>query len=178
VIRVPHSADRLEPAFGGMLVSGTHGAAPWERPADTMWSMSFATEHSAVQLRSTVEVPLHLSAEDRTHAFNLGQLSNGTRLFGLPGWPKRAVAPDDWNPEIVSDLLFMRLDGEQIRPAGVVTMQDAPAADDCESSCYDWYGNARLFFVGDRVFALSANLFKEARYRMGMVREVRRVELP
>lgn len=178
VIRVPHTADRLEPAFGGMLVAGTHGAAPWERPTDTVWGVSFATEHSAAQVHSTFEIPRHLSAEDRTHAFNLGQLSDGTRLFGMPGWPKSAMPANDWTPEIVSDLLFMRLDGERIRPAGVVSMQDAPKSEDCEASCVDWYGNARLFFVGDRVFALSANLFKEARYRRGTVSEVRRVELP
>jgi Beta propeller domain len=177
VIRVPHSADRLEPAFGGMIIAGTRGAAPWEQPAGTVWGVSFATEHSAAQVRSTLEIPQHLSSEGRTHAFNLGQLSNGTRLFGMPGWPKEAVPAHNWDPEVVSDLLFMRLDGEQIRPAGVVSMQDAPQASDCEDSCYDWYGNARLFFVGDRMFALSANLFKEARYRRGMVREVRRVEL-
>ncbi|HEV8694653.1 MAG TPA: beta-propeller domain-containing protein [Lysobacter sp.] len=178
VIHVPHSADRLEPAFGGMIIAGTRGAAPWKQPADTVWGVSFATEHSAAQLRSTLEVPRYLSSEGRTHAFNLGQLSNGTRLFGMPGWPKNAVPADSWDPEVVSDLLFLRLDGEQIRPAGVVSMQDAPPPGSCDSSCYDWYGNARLFFVGDRVFALSANLFKEARYRAGMVSEVRRVELP
>jgi len=178
VIRVPHTTDRLEPAFGGMIVAGTHGAAPWEQPADSIWGVSFATEHSAAQVRSTLDVPLHLSSEGRTHAFNLGQLADGTRLFGMPGWPKRSVSARDWDPEVVSDLVFLRLDGEQIRPAGVVSMQDAPATQDCDTSCYDWYGNARLFFVGDRVFSLSANMFKEARYRRGAVREVRRVALP
>lgn len=178
VLRVPHSADRLEPAFGGMIISGSRGALPWEQPSEAAWNVSFASEQSAPRLRSTLELPGHLSAEDRSHAFNLGQLSDGTRLFGMPGWPKHAVKPDDWNPEVLSDVLFMRLDGEQVRPAGIVSMQDAPRSDDCEDDCYDWYGNARLFFVGDRVFALSANLFKEAVFRAGTVRERRQVALP
>lgn len=177
-IRMPHSVDRLEPAFGGMVVSGSSGALPWKTPDSAAWRISFAREHSPPRLLSTIDVPAHLSAEDRSHAFNLGQLGDGTRLFGMPGWPKPALVPDDWNPEVLSDLVFMRLDGEQIRPAGIVSMQDAPKSDDCEDDCYDWYGNARLFFVGDRIFALSANQLKEARYRAGKVKELRRAELP
>jgi hypothetical protein len=177
LLHVAHSADRLEPAFGGMIIAGTRGAAPWQQPAAAMWSLSFASEHSAPQVRSTLDVPLHLGSEGRTHAFNLGQLSDGTRLFGLPGWPKAVVPAEEWDPEVVSDLVFLRLDHEQIHPAGVVSMQDAPPSRECDN-CYDWYGNARLFFIGDRVFALSANLFKEARYRHGAVVETRRVALP
>lgn len=176
-LTVPHSADRLEPAFGGMIIAGTSGAPPWVEPAKALWSLSFASERSPPRLHSTVAVPQHLSAEERSHAFNLGELSSGVRLFGLPGWPMSA--PDRARDgEVVSDLVFMRLAGEQIHPAGVMSMQDAPTPQECEHSCYDWYGNARLFFVGDRVFALSANLFKEAAYRAGAVHEVRRVVLP
>lgn len=177
-IHLPHSVDSLQPAFNGMIVSGMTGGDAWRRSTDEMWSVSFASEASAAQLRSTMDLPLHVSAEERSHAFNMGMVSNGVQLFGMPGWPKAAMNPGRWNSEVVSDLVFMRLDGSVIRSAGTVSMQDAPASDDCEDDCYDWYGNARLFFVGDRVFALSANLLKEARYRAGMVSEVRRVELP
>ncbi len=177
-VRVPHTAERIEPAFGGMIIAGTRTAEPMQSPLDSLWSISFASEHSVAKLRSTLDVPGYFSSERRTHAFNLGQLSSGVRLFGMPAWPVEKVPERIWDPKVMSDLVFMRLDGEQIRPAGVVSMQDAPPAVDCPDECYDWYGNARLFFVGDRVFALSANLFKEARYAGNAVSEVRRVELP
>jgi len=98
---------------------------------------------------------------------------SGCRDGRRQSWIRHAGSKD-----VVSDIAFMRLEDAVVRSAGIVSMQDAPAAGDCRESCYDWYGNARLFFVGDRAFALSANLLKEARYRAGVVSEIRRVELP
>lgn len=43
--------------------------------------------------------------------------------------------------------------------------------------CYGAYGNARIFFVGERVFALSGGLLKEGRARNGRLVELRTLAL-
>ena len=44
-------------------------------------------------------------------------------------------------------------------------------------SCIDWYGNARPFFLGGRVFGLIATELVEADLTGGKVTERRRVDL-
>jgi hypothetical protein len=62
-----------------------------------------------------------------------------------------------------------------LRASTRVDMQHPVA---CEEHCYDWYGNARVFFVDDRAFALSGGLLRELTLpRGGHASVVRSVEL-
>ncbi|UXI69267.1 hypothetical protein [Tahibacter amnicola] len=85
-------------------------------------SISYVTERVQPVLASTVHVPTHPSAELRSHAFNSGVVAGGVQLFGSPGWPDSTV-DESWSDEIVSDIVFLRLDGDQLRTAGVPDMQ-------------------------------------------------------
>ena len=44
-------------------------------------------------------------------------------------------------------------------------------------SCVDWYGNARPFFLGGKVFGLIATQLVEAEVVAGQIDERRRVDL-
>ena len=48
------------------------------------------------------------------------------------------------------------------------------AADACQASCVDWYGNARPIFIGDRLFGLLGYELVEGTRQGGNVREVGR----
>lgn len=43
--------------------------------------------------------------------------------------------------------------------------------------CDDWYGNARVFMIGERILALSGSLMKEARITAGLLDEIRALPL-
>ena len=84
---------------------------------------------------------------------------------------------------MTSDLNYLTFDaGGRLANAGRL---DGKAKDDvktaqgyeCEVSCIDWYGNARPFFLGGRVFGLMATELVEAELVGGMVTERRRVDL-
>jgi len=47
----------------------------------------------------------------------------------------------------------------------------------CEVSCVDWYGNARPFFIGDRIFALIASELIELQDTPGSLTERSRINL-
>jgi hypothetical protein len=175
VMQMPleQSVDRIEPAHGHVLTFG-HG-----RQGE--WRVTAITDSDAPRVVGDLVIERYASAEERSHAFNWGTVA-GQRLFGLPGMASEGAGPASpaqaWNEQRVSDLLLFRLDGSGPRALGSVDMQrasDAPA--DCGDYCWDWYGNARLFFVGERIFALSADQLVESRLRGGQLHEVARIRL-
>jgi hypothetical protein len=167
-IVLPHSADQLQPAFGRMLVVGAR--------ADETLAMSWIGDAPQLAVHSTVAFEGRLMAERRSHSLNFGQLRGGTRLFSLPVMARQPDHDDYDYFERASDIQYVELASDRLRDGGVLDMQD-PGAVPCED-CDDWYGNARAFVVGDRLFALSANLLKESRWDGRLVRERRRVALP
>lgn len=48
--------------------------------------------------------------------------------------------------------------------------------DGCRASCYDWYGDARPIFIGDRVYGLMGYELIEGELVDGRIRERRRID--
>lgn len=70
------------------------------------------------------------------------------------------------------------MSAQRPRQLGVVDMASHSQPEpDCQLSCYDWYGNARVFFVGERIFALSADQLVELRLLGERLQEVERIRL-
>lgn len=168
VVTLPHSSDRFEPIPGRMIVVGE---------SDDAWRMSSLSRSPRPTLLSDLGVPDYRPSDTRSHAFNFRALPDGRVVFGLPAVRRTEDRP--WyDDEAVADLVFFLDTPAGLRPAGALRMDDgASPEDDCEASCVDWYGNARLFFVGDRVFALSADRLKEGVLVDGRVVEVRTIAL-
>jgi hypothetical protein len=83
----------------------------------------------------------------------------------MPAVPSAATFEDD----VVSDVMLFRARGGSLELLRRIDMQHDVA---CEMACDDWYGNARLFFIGERVFALSGQRLAELRVSRDEVREV------
>lgn len=167
-VRVPHSVEMLQPAFGRMLAVGMQ--------PDEDLAMSWLEDAPQARLRSSQVFEGRLLAEGRSHALNFTQLPGGTRLIALPVWTRQPDHGDYGYWERASDMLHVEVDGDRVLDAGLVDMQN-PGSEECEY-CDDWYGNARAFFVGPRIFALSSNLMKESVWDGQVVRERRRLVLP
>ena len=118
-------------------------------------------------------------SEHRSHAFNFGQPATGRTVFGLPVITQ-AAANNDTSDYIdrVSDLLLIDMSENRLQMLGLVDMAShAKPEPKCELSCFDWYGNARLFFVGERIFALSADQLVELRLVSNAVQKVAQIRL-
>lgn len=112
----------------------------------------------------------------RSHSFNAARLDDGTELAGLP-----VFAPDPpkgsryYREDLVEDLLVFRRAGDMLQLAARVDMQHTTS--ECELDCYAWYGSARFFAFGDRLFTLSGELIKEQRFYRGELKETGRVDM-
>lgn len=112
----------------------------------------------------------------RSHSFNSARLDEGTELAGLPVFaPAESSDEYRYREDPPEDLLIFRRDGDALLLAARIDMQHA--AHDCEFDCDDWYGSARFFAFGDRLFALSGELMKELRFDQGQLRETGRLQL-
>lgn len=112
----------------------------------------------------------------RSHSFNAARLDDGTELAGLPVFaPEPPAGSRYYREDLVEDLLVFRRAGDMLQLAARVDMQHSPS--DCELDCYAWYGSARFFAFGERLFALSGELLKELRFDRGELKETGRVGL-
>ncbi len=159
---------RLEPALGQVVVVG-------ESDSEGL-GFALLPDHAAPTLLDRTEIGGLRESEHRSHAFNAGRPTPGSRVFGLP--VVRSDADPDAEYDAVSDLLLMDMSANRLRQLGLVDMASSARPEpDCELSCVDWYGNARVFFIGERIFALSADQLVELRLRGNALQEVARIRL-
>lgn len=112
----------------------------------------------------------------RSHSFNSARLDDGTELAGLPVFAPAVPGDAERHPEEqIEDLLVFRRKDDALALAGRVDMQHI--ASDCDLDCYAWYGSARFFAFGDRLFTLSGELLKELRIDRDQLRETGRLAL-
>ncbi|MDQ8029126.1 MAG: beta-propeller domain-containing protein [Brevundimonas sp.] len=122
--------------------------------------------------------------ESRSHAFffqpDLSSPDGSTGVLGLPVTRPRGGTEDDedWG-ETVATITYMRRSslGRLGDIGSLDAGEDRRRDDGCVASCYDWYGDARPIFLGDRIFALLGYELVEGRERAGRIREVRRVDM-
>lgn len=159
-----HSVERIEPLDDRVLLMG--------EGVNGEWTATLVSAEAPFSSGLPLPIADYTSAEGRSHAFNADRRGEEW-LFGLPGVSSAA------NADIVSDLIYFITDDLNMERAGVLDMQEfAPGSQAADSPAwYDWYGNARLFFVGERIFALSSSGLKEATYDRHGIRAVRSVRL-
>ncbi|GAB2656344.1 beta-propeller domain-containing protein [Arenimonas aestuarii] len=167
-VQVGHSVQFLQPAEDAMLAIGL-------LPGGGS-SVSLLAESPRPRRLDALAWPGYVTSESRSHAVNIGRLPGGPLLLGVPAWPDALISGEQWPDELASDLVYARIEGRTLSGAGALEMQD-PEAPACED-CWDWYGNARSFLIGGRVFALSGSLLVEAAWRDGRVQPRARLALP
>ncbi len=112
----------------------------------------------------------------RSHSFNAARLDDGTELAGLPVYaPEPPEGSRYYRDDLTEDLLVFRRQGDALQLAGRVDMQHETGK--CELDCYAWYGSARFFAFGERLFTLSGELLKELRFDRDQLRETGRLQL-
>ncbi len=171
--RVPvgFGVERLEVFGGGLVATGT-------LYDDGLYLSTIAL--GAQPLVADREfLPGYFESEGRSHAFNLQVDEDGRGLFGVPVTVE--IPYMRWTRmRDNSDLAFFSV-GENmlIDNAGMLTSTAEPddSGYECEVSCYDWYGNARPIFIGERIIALSGSEVIEGALYNGQVVELARLSL-
>lgn len=175
-VPVTHSTDMLQPVGKHLLALGEYG--------EDTWRASLITDQTSAHISDSVEIAGYAPADHRSHAINLTGLPDGDWLIGFPGMPRdETQALDfedtDFDDEAIDpalDLLLYRISDDRLIQTGALTMDD-PTTAACTRHCYNWYGNARIFFIGPRIFALSGGVLAEASLVNGKLIEQRRAVL-
>ncbi|MBY0402247.1 hypothetical protein K2X89_18270 [Myxococcota bacterium] len=85
-----------------------------------------------------------------------------------------------WASDPPSLIEFFTLDGAGVL-ASVGELAErkrfAPPPDDCETSCFDWYGSVRPIFADDRILGLIGDELAEARLGRRGIRELQRLRM-
>lgn len=119
-------------------------------------------------------------SENRSHAFNFRIDEDGSVLMGLPTVVRESDSGRYAYWSDYSDINFIDyVPGEGLDDLGFIEGKEESYAEgySCEVSCVDWYGNARPFFIGDRIFALSVVELVEVEMQDGQVAELHRVNI-
>jgi hypothetical protein len=177
-----HSANRIEPVGDHLYVMGNDEGVFLEA--------STVSLGSAPAVSSRLKLHEFSEAEDMSHAFNYRQFSPSTGLVGFTSHWRTNVyktKPDgsisySWDYEDeTANVNFLLVDEYfQLYTAGLLdgkTLDLGISEEDCESSCYDWYGNTRPFFIGQRIFGLAGFTLIEAQLSGGMVGELQRIDI-
>ena len=148
---VSHQVDRLDRVGQNAVLIGL------EENANDI-SLSWLDLVAAPVVTDTLKFANRVEAEGRAQALNMRVEENGEALLGLP-----TLAVDDtgdWDEEDGTDISFTRVSNfGQLTDLGPAKGDPSRVNPDytCETSCVDWYGNARPFFIGERIFALIAS---------------------
>jgi hypothetical protein len=167
-VDLPQSIHRLDPFGDSMLMTGI-------ARDDVQTVVALDGGSVAVDPAAAVRLPGHYVSEDRSHAFNAAATGD-TWTLGLPVLPRSIVEDDDLWPWPPSDIAYFSLADGRLRTLGISDMPDA--AEKCDdAACDEWYGNARLFFIGPRSFALSGDWLREVSLSGAGVATLREVQL-
>ncbi len=146
----PHGwINRIEPTAKGIVAIGAT-----QKSDDLFVSL---LPSNALQFANAVELPDLFIDDDRSHAFNAGLRADGELWFGFP--------VSNGNGD--SQLQFLRWDTSRLTNLALMSMPNLPHTD----TDFDWYGNARVFFIGDRIFGSSGLRLSEFELVGNIVRE-------
>lgn len=171
----PHNVIRLERIGDDMLINGYRDLGGL--------SLTYLDLGATARIASTSRLDNRFESEGRSHAFNSIINGDGSGIIGVPTVERADQASRAWWWSNPSDLSYLTFDaGGRLADAGFLKgkgedeVETAPGYA-CEVSCIDWYGNARPFFLGGKVFGLIATELVEAELVGGTVTERRRVDL-
>jgi hypothetical protein len=169
---LPHAIARLERLGDDVLATGYNDGQGL--------NLSLIALSDTAHIAMTQLLEGRFESEDRSHAFNYNDLSDGSVLLGLPTIDNHDDANRSrWGVE-AADLSYFTLDSTrtELEIAGTLN-GDCKVHETyvCEVSCIDWYGNSRPIFTLGRMFALSGTELIEAHYVNGQVEEIQRLDM-
>jgi Beta propeller domain len=163
-LRLGHVVERIEAMGNDALVVG-------EKEGDLR--LSSIGLDAAARRTNQFTLPGASQGETRTHGFFYRPLADSEGVFGLP------VVNEQEDGKENASVAFVRNDHRQLLGVGdlsaTATASQDEKTDSCVASCYDWYGDARPIFIGDRVYALLGYELIEGTLEGDRVRELRRV---
>ncbi|MBD60161.1 MAG: hypothetical protein CL808_08600 [Citromicrobium sp.] len=175
---LPHGITRFD-AMGSDAVA----IGPSAQDALGFSSIALDAESGAARLANTYLMPDAEEGETRSQAlFYRPDAGSEGGVDGTLGLPVSRELRNDLGEFLgdASAIAFLRREDRILSPAGSLDSSAQPgdpdAADSCEASCVDWYGNARPIFIGDRIFALMGYELVEGRMADGKIGEVRRLD--
>jgi hypothetical protein len=171
----PHNIIRIERVGDDIVINGYRDLGGL--------NISYLDLGATARIASTLQLDNRFESEGRSHAFNSTVSEVGGGILGIPTVERIERAGRYWWWSGPSDLNYVTFDtGGRLADAGLLEgrteeeVETAPGYD-CEVSCIDWYGNARPFFLGGKVFGLMATELVEAELVAGKVAERRRLDL-
>ena len=152
----------LEPLGDQMLALGEF--SPEQRVSLISW-----TQTQPPMLEQRIDCARCQSGQPELDLFGIHQRPDGAHLIA---WPMMSEPiADDSEPAGPFDLYFVHAQTGGLVDLGRLSMSEATQAAE-DADVYAWYGTQTLT-VGDRSFALSADLIKEVSLGDGHVQEIR-----
>lgn len=170
-LKLGHDVERIEAMGGDALIVGSVRRAVSADPrarhvSDTVLSSIDLGDSARIATQHVM--PNARQSDDRTHGFFYRPLGKDEGVFGLP--------VEFENPESAM-VRFLRNRKLRLGAIGEFVATPGPLRDDgCQASCYDWYGNARPIFIGDRVYGLMGYELVEGELLDDRIRERRRID--
>lgn len=171
-IEISHGVDRLEPLGDNGLVVGTDRSS-----ANTDLHFTSLALDGGAHVGGHFVQPGAAQGETRSHGFFFKPSGETSGMLGLP---TRAGGEPGYRHLFEGSLgvLFLDVEDLQFRRLGSLVSDPNAARDDaCNTSCVDWYGNARPVFYKGRIFALLGYELVEGRIADGRMTEVARVDM-
>jgi hypothetical protein len=166
-LKLKHDAQRIEAMGPNAVVVGTGERGLW---------MTAIRLGSRPGVAGTLVQRDAFQSEDRSHGFFYREDTPEAGVFGLPVVTMKGRENDDLQGASAW-ILFVRNRALTFVSGGTLDASLNPSVDDhCRVSCFDWYGNARPVFAGDRIFALLGYEIVEGRLARDGVEEVRRLD--
>lgn len=162
-LRTEQRVERIEPLGQQALVVGNHRA--------TLVLSPIALDAATPEIFAPVRIENSAQGESRSHGFFFRPSGPRDGVFGI------ATHADSRDGEGAgsSDVSFFRM--TQLSLSRLGTIDAHPTRDQrCRTSCYDWYGNTRPIFWGERVFALMGDELVETALGASTLRERRRID--
>lgn len=167
-VALPHGTDRIEALGGDAVVVGSDGRNLHFTALEL--SSRPGVAGSYVQRNAS-------QGELRSHGFFYKPSGRDGGTLGLP--VRKASEPG--HAHLVhgsAEILFLDVDDLNFRELGTLASDPRAGTNDkCETSCVDWYGNARPIFYKGRVFALLGYELVEGALGQRSIREVGRANL-
>jgi hypothetical protein len=162
-LRTEQRVERIEPLGQHALVAGPGASGLSLTP--------IALDGASPEPYAALRLPGVSQGETRSHGFFFNPSGPREGVFGIA---TTAPSADGEGPGS-SDVSFFRV--EQLALHSIGTVAARPRRDSrCSTSCYDWYGNTRPIFWGDRVFALMGDEVVEAQLAQRALTERRRID--
>lgn len=182
-VEMPGDVARIEPLGDHALIVGDGLSRDPEWVGSHLTPILLGRE---VRRMASYFLPELVEVENRSHAFNWTSRTPGF-LMGLPfaslgaKW-RGAVASDpdrvDLDPPSLIAYFTMSESGNLAEVGRLAERRPVrPPPDDCETSCFDWYGSVRPIFLDDRIFGLLGDELVEGRLQYRGIRELQRVRL-